>query len=101
MSTPAEPALLQTTDLQIGKDHVLSFRLALGCNASWDNTAPPVSLPVYEEYSDVTTSLQTDYDGSMVTDAEKKDAMFKTGAQVTRGRFRHEPYRRLPVNVPS
>lgn len=27
---------------QIGKDHVLSFRLALGCNASWDNTAPPV-----------------------------------------------------------
>ncbi|XP_050716652.1 reelin-like isoform X2 [Eriocheir sinensis] len=47
MSTPAEPALLQTTDLQIGKDHVLSFRLALGCNASWDNTAPPVRL----EYS--------------------------------------------------
>ncbi|KAK8377791.1 hypothetical protein O3P69_014024 [Scylla paramamosain] len=46
-STPAEPALLQTTDLQIGKNHVLSFRLALGCNASWDNTVPPIRL----EYS--------------------------------------------------
>ncbi|KAG0709950.1 Reelin [Chionoecetes opilio] len=46
-STPAEPALLQSTDLQIGKEHILSFRLALGCNASWDNTAPPVRV----EYS--------------------------------------------------
>lgn len=60
-----------------------------------------VGLPVYEEYSDVTTSLQTDYDGTLVTDADKKDGAFKTGAQIARGKFRHEPYRRLPVNVPS
>lgn len=60
-----------------------------------------VGLPVYEEYSDVTTSLQTEYDAALVTDADKKDGVFKSGAQLARGKFRHEPYRRLPVNVPS
>ncbi|XP_071551543.1 LOW QUALITY PROTEIN: reelin-like [Panulirus ornatus] len=47
MSTPSEPALLQTTDLQVGKSHGVHFLLALGCGASWDSTAEPVRL----EYS--------------------------------------------------
>lgn len=60
------------------------------------------SMPLYEEYADM-TSIQTEYDGSttIVNDSEKKDGGLKAGAQVARGRFRHEPYRRLPVNVPA
>ncbi|XP_042864415.1 KH domain-containing, RNA-binding, signal transduction-associated protein 2-like [Penaeus japonicus] len=60
------------------------------------------SMPLYEDYTDM-TSIQTEYDGSttIVTDSDKKDGGLKAGAQVARGRFRHEPYRRLPVNVPA
>ncbi|KAG7169873.1 Reelin-like, partial [Homarus americanus] len=47
MSTPSEPAIIQTTDLQVGTDHAINFLLALGCGATWDNTAQPVRL----EYS--------------------------------------------------
>ncbi|XP_045618804.2 reelin [Procambarus clarkii] len=47
MSTPSEPAILQTTDLQVSRNHSVSFLLALGCGATWDNTAQPVRL----EYS--------------------------------------------------
>ncbi|XP_064117876.1 LOW QUALITY PROTEIN: reelin-like [Macrobrachium nipponense] len=47
MSTASEPALIETTDLQIEKNHSINFLLALGCGATWDSTAEPVRL----EYS--------------------------------------------------
>ncbi|XP_047498511.1 reelin-like [Penaeus chinensis] len=47
MSTASEPALLQTSDIQVGINHSISFQLALGCGATWDNQVVPVRL----EYS--------------------------------------------------
>ncbi|XP_069180057.1 KH domain-containing, RNA-binding, signal transduction-associated protein 2-like [Procambarus clarkii] len=59
-----------------------------------------VGMPLYEDYTDM-SSLQAEYEASIANDSDKKDAALKAGGQVARGRFRHEPYRRLAVNVPS
>ncbi|XP_053638031.1 KH domain-containing, RNA-binding, signal transduction-associated protein 2 isoform X2 [Cherax quadricarinatus] len=56
------------------------------------------SMPLYEDFTDM-SSLQAEYEATMVNDSEKKDGALKAG--VARPRFRHEPYRRLAVNVPS
>ncbi|KAK3851398.1 hypothetical protein Pcinc_041952 [Petrolisthes cinctipes] len=44
MSTPSEPSLLQTTDIQIGVTSIVSFIISIGCDADWDNAVPPVRL---------------------------------------------------------
>ncbi|CAL4073510.1 unnamed protein product [Meganyctiphanes norvegica] len=60
-----------------------------------------VGMPMgYEEYptTDMTSALTAthDFDGSL--DIDKKDPLKRN---MNRGQFRHEPYRRLAVNVPS
>lgn len=60
-----------------------------------------VGMPLYEDYTTEMANLQTEYDAALINDSDKKDGGLKTGAQMARGRFRHEPYRRLAVNVPS
>ncbi|KAF2356595.1 hypothetical protein FHG87_012649 [Trinorchestia longiramus] len=63
------------------------------------------SVPLgYEDFTDMTSLQPSELDQTFTNgyDAEKnKDAALKAaGAQVLRGRFRHEPYRRV-INVPS
>ncbi|KAK7028233.1 hypothetical protein SK128_005960 [Halocaridina rubra] len=47
MSTASEPAVIQTTDIQVTKKHSINFLLAFGCGAEWDSKAEPIRL----EYS--------------------------------------------------
>ncbi|RXG52855.1 Reelin [Armadillidium vulgare] len=49
-STPSEPAVVQTTDIQITPKHSIHFRLALGCGAVWDNSIEPVSLQYSRDF---------------------------------------------------
>uniref|UniRef100_A0A6A7GBP3 KH domain-containing, RNA-binding, signal transduction-associated protein 2-like n=1 Tax=Hirondellea gigas TaxID=1518452 RepID=A0A6A7GBP3_9CRUS len=63
------------------------------------------SMPLaYEDFADMPTLQHSELDQSFsnVYDADKsKDAALKAaGAQMMRGRYRHEPYRRI-INVPS
>ncbi|KAL7646849.1 UNVERIFIED_CONTAM: hypothetical protein RMT77_002105 [Armadillidium vulgare] len=62
------------------------------------------SLPLYEEYATEITAAMTqpEYDPSLLngTADDKKDGL-KVGSPLQRGRYRHDPYRRVTINVPS
>ncbi|KAK7085825.1 hypothetical protein SK128_022251, partial [Halocaridina rubra] len=92
MAAPAVPGAM------LGRFPTL---LPIGSVAPMAQPAAARSMPLYEDYTDV-ANMQTDFDPtSVVTDSDKKDGALKAGAQVARGRFRHEPYRRVAINVPA